>query len=130
MHNELKNRMEEEILELCDERENIKDLEGKIKYDKNITEMFKAYNDRLKLDYDDCSEGRRLEHEKDKYLAEIQQKNNEIEKKTKVDMVKNVIYGLGTAAGIGLAMLGRKDEREGFLTEDKIKLFDKFFKNK
>ena len=101
------------------------------KYDYKLPRISnQKYNDRLKLDYDDCSEGRRLEHEKDKYLAEIQQKNNEIEKKTKVDMVKNVIYGLGTAAGIGLAMLGRKDEREGFITDNQTNIFDRFRKMK
>ena len=117
---DVKDILEERIEELCDERKSfVPGSKEKIQHDENLVGMFDAYNSMVKIEVEDRNAQR-----------EIEQKENEAKKKTMVEWVKAGLYGLGTVAGIGLAMLARNDEREGFITDDKITFFDKFRKDK
>lgn len=96
-----------------------------VQHDKNLVEMFGAYHDMVKLECDVNSEMKRMEQEKILKTAEITQKSEEVKKKTMADWGKTIVTGVATVAGVGLALLSRKDEREGFLVDDKIPFFDK-----
>ncbi len=145
MENDVRDKMEEQIFTMCDERSKMAaGSEEKLKHDANIVKMFDAYNDRYKIDSSEYCEGAKLEFEKDKLAyerdmykneleqkkAELTQKEEEAEKKTKLEKAKTALYGLGLAAGVLLSMLARKDEREGFMVEDKVPFLDKFRREK
>lgn len=129
---DIREYLEEEIVNLCDERSKFdeKTVKEQVQHDKNLVGMFDAYTDLVKFEVESESERRRLEFEKEKMTAEIDQKKDEIKKRTMVDWVKTGLYGLGTGAGVVLALLARRDEREGFISDDKIPFFDKFRRDK
>lgn len=123
--------LENKIIDLCDERDKFEaGSKERVQHDKNLVGMFDAYNESLKLEQSEESEKRTLEYEKEKYLAEIEQKDREAKKKNVVEWVKTVLYGFGLVGGGALALLARKDERDGFIVDDKISFFDKFKKDK
>ena len=116
----MKDILEERIKELCEERKTYDPgSKEKLKADENLVGMFDAYNAMEKIEADVTNT-----------RLEIEQKDRELKKKTVVEWVKAGLYGLGTAAGVGLALLARKDEKEGFIIDDKIPFFDKFRKEK
>ena len=123
---DVKDYMEENIESMIDKRSKFDSgSKDELQHDKNIVEMFKAYNERLKLELDEKESEKQRDFEKKKYEAEIECKNNEVKKKTMADWGKTAAGVAATAAGVILACLSRKDEREGFIVDDKIPFFDK-----
>ena len=123
---------QEEIIEtMIDDRKKFepgsKDL---VQHDKNIVEAFKAYQSTVKLESDIQLEQQKMEHEKDMQKSDIEQKNAEVKKKTMAEYAKTGAGVLATIAGFGLALLSRKDEREGFITDNQTNLFERFRKMK
>ena len=128
---DVKDYMEENIESMVDERSKFeKGSKEQVEHDKNIIGMFNAYNDRLKLELDELNAEKQRTHDKKKYEAEIEQKDREVKKKTMADWGKTVAGVLATAAGVVLAGLARKDEREGFITDNQTNIFDRFRKMK
>lgn len=128
---DVKDYMEENIESMVDERSKFeKGSKEQVEHDKNIIGMFNAYNDRLKLELDELNAEKQRTHDEKKYKAEIEQKDREVKKKTMADWGKTVAGGLATAAGVVLACLARKDEREGFITDNQTNIFDRFRKMK
>ena len=124
---DVKDYMENNIESMVDERSKFeKGSKEQVQHDKNLVEMFNAYNDRLKLELDEANAEKQRVHEEKKYKAEIEQKDREVKKKTMADWGKTIAGGCATVEGAVLACLSRKDEREGFIVEDKIPFFDKF----
>lgn len=123
---DVKDFMEENIETMVDERSKFeKGSKEQVQHDKNIVDMFNAYNDRLKLEVDELNAEKQRVHDEKKYKAEIEQKDREVKKKTLADWGKTAAGILGTAAGVFLANRARKDERDGFIVDDKIPFFDK-----
>lgn len=118
---------EEGIIEtMIDDREKFdKGSKELVQHDKNLVDMFDAYHSMLKLEADVKTETRKMEQEKELKTSEITQKSEEVKKKTAAEWGKTIVTGVATIAGVGLALLSRKDEREGFLVDDKIPFFDK-----
>ena len=118
---------EEKIIEtMVDERKKFESGSKElIQHDSNIVDMFNAYHDLVKLECDVNSETKKLEQEKNLKTAELEQRSEEVNKKTKAEWGKTIVTGGATVFGVILALLSRKDEREGFLVDDKIPFFDK-----
>ena len=129
--NDVKDYLEEKIEDMVNERSEFeKGSKEHVQHDKNLVGMFNAYNERLKLELEEINAEKQRIHDEKKYKAEIEQKDREVRKKTMADWGKTAAGGFATAAGIVLACLARKDEREGFITDNQTNIFDRFRKMK
>lgn len=128
---ELRGRLVEEIERSLDERSKLDaGSEDRARHDKVLIEMYDIYERDLKLDYDDYAEERRLKSEMEKTELEVAQKSEQAAEEGKHSKWKNILYGVGLGVGAALSLLARRDEKEGFIIDDKVSFFDKFKKEK
>lgn len=126
---EIRGRLADEINTSLDERSNLEPgSEERARHDKALVDLYEVYERDLKLDYDDYSEERRVDFEKEKYMAELEQKDRQVAEESKHSKWKNILKG--AAIVVGTIMTGVKiiEEKDGLILDDAFRIGDKFEK--
>ena len=126
---EVRGRLMEEINASFDERSELKaGSEERQRHDQSIVQMVDALNRDLKLDYDDYAEERKLNYDKLVKETELAQQKEIADGEQKVSKWKVGAQIAGLVVGGGLALLVRKDEKDGLYTEGQVSNVSKFLK--
>ena len=126
---EIRGRLQEEIEKSLDERSDLTaGSEERQRHDQSIVNMVDALNRDLKLDYEDYAEERRLTHETKVQEATLTQQAAIAKEENRTNKLKAMVQIGGLCLGGGLALLVRRDEKEGAYTEGAVSDVPKFMK--